>query len=334
LRGLVGQLYREDTANKVRRGQSGRVRAGLSGGGITYGYKEVAGQPGKRAIVEAEAEVVRRIFSEYVAGRTPRAIAHDLNRDKIAPPRGRQWNASTINGSSQRGTGIIRCELYVGRLVWNKVRMVKDPDTGKRVSRPNPPQEWQIVEVPDLAIVPRELFDAAQNRKAKNKGRHCSKQQAPKRLLSGLLRCAACGGGMSTKGADKTGRVRVRCTTAAESGTCLDPQTFYIDTVESRVLSALRAEMQSPAAVAEYVKTYTEERAQLAAKRDRERSSIERRLGEVRRSLDRLVDDIAFGRLDAITFGPKATELDQERKRLEAELKEVPPQPSLCTPPS
>jgi hypothetical protein len=173
--------------------------------------------------------------------------------------------------------------------------MVKDPDTGKRVSRPNPPQEWQIVEVPDLAIVSRELFDAAQHRKAKNKGTHCSKQQAPKRILSGLLKCAACGGGMSTKGADKTGRVRIRCTTAAESGTCPTPQTFYIDTIESRVLSALRAEMQSPSAVAEYVRTYTEERTQLAAKRDRERASIERRLGEVRRSLDRLVDDIAMG---------------------------------------
>jgi site-specific DNA recombinase len=202
--------------------------------------------------------------------------------------------------------------------------MIKDPDTGKRVSRPNPPKEWEIADVPDLAIVPRELFDAAQNRKAKNKGVHSSKQQAPKRLLSGLLRCAAFGGGMSTKGADKTGRVRVRCTTAAESGTCPDPRTFYIDTVESRVLSALRDEMQSPAAVTEYVKTYSEERARLAAKRDQERASIERRLGEVRRTLDRMVDDVTCGRLDATIYGPKTVELDRERKRLEVELKAVP----------
>ena len=31
----------------------------------------------------------------------------------------------------------IQNELYAGRLVWNKVRMIKDPDTGKRLSRPN-----------------------------------------------------------------------------------------------------------------------------------------------------------------------------------------------------
>src|SRR5262249_45673102 len=163
-----------------------------------------------------------------------RQIAGDLNRDNIAPPRGNRWNASTINGNNQRGTGIIRNELYAGRLVWNKVRMVKDPDTGKRVSRPNPPAEWQTVAVPDLAIVPAELFEAAQDRKAKNKGVHMNRQRSPKRLLSGLLRCAACGGGMSTKGSDKTGRVRIRCSTATESGTCPDPQTFYIDDIESR----------------------------------------------------------------------------------------------------
>lgn len=253
-------------------------------------------------------------------------------RFRQPPPRGQRWNASTNNGSSQRGTGIIRCELYVGRLVWNKVRMVKDPDTGKRVSRPNPPMEWQTVEVPDLAILSRELFDAAQRRKAKNKGIHCSKQQAPKRLLSGLLRCAARGGGMSTKGADKTGRVRVRCSTAAESGTCPAPQTFYIDTIEDRVLSALRAEMQSPQKVAEYVKTYTEERTRLAAQRDRERALIERRLGEVNREIKRVVDQIVKGIGDEVILGAKTFELRAERDRLEAELKAAPPQPIALHP--
>src|SRR6266567_2946779 len=72
LRGLVGQLYREDNANKVRRGLSGRVGQGLNAGGRAYGYVPVVGNKGKRVIVEAEAEIVRRIFDEYVAGRTPR----------------------------------------------------------------------------------------------------------------------------------------------------------------------------------------------------------------------------------------------------------------------
>jgi hypothetical protein len=46
-------------------------------------------------------------------------------------------------------------------------------------------------------------------------------------------------------------------------------------------------------------------RAKLAVKRDRERTSTERRLGEVRRTLDRMIDDIAFGRLDAVRSGQR-----------------------------
>jgi site-specific DNA recombinase len=236
LRGLVGQLYREDNAHKVRRGQSGRVGRGFHAGGLTYGYAAVPGDPGKRTIIEAEAQIVRRIFQEYVDGRTPRDIAHGLNRERIPPPRGRVWNASTINGNMQRGTGLLQNELYAGRLVWNKVRMTKDPDTGKRVSRPNPKSQWQAADVRNLSIIPRELFEAAQTRKQARSTKHPSRQRRPRHMLSGLLRCGACGAGMSTNGRDKSGRQRIRCSAATESGTCPNPKTFYRKTVEQAVL--------------------------------------------------------------------------------------------------
>jgi len=38
-------------------------------------------------IIEDEAAVVRRIFSDYAAGATPRNIAGSLNKEGIAPPR-------------------------------------------------------------------------------------------------------------------------------------------------------------------------------------------------------------------------------------------------------
>jgi DNA invertase Pin-like site-specific DNA recombinase len=50
LRGLVGQLYREDNAHKVRRGLAGRVGQGLNAGGRAYGYVPVLGDKGKRVI--------------------------------------------------------------------------------------------------------------------------------------------------------------------------------------------------------------------------------------------------------------------------------------------
>ena len=66
---------------------------------------------------------------------SPQTIAAALNKDNVPPPRGTLWNASTINGSKTRGHGILRNPVYAGRLVWSRVRMVKDPATGRRVSR-------------------------------------------------------------------------------------------------------------------------------------------------------------------------------------------------------
>jgi len=316
LRGLVGQLYREDNAKKVRRGMSGVIRSSRHAGGRAYGYTKTA-ERGRLAIVEDEAATVRRIFDEYLAGSTPRDIAHHLNRERVPAPRGKAWNASTINGNGLRGSGILRNELYVGRLVWNKVRMIKDPDTGKRVSRSNPPEAWQAAEVPALAIVPAELFEAAQRRAAARGRTHPSQQRRARHILSGLLRCSACGSGMSTAGRDRSGRTRVRCSAHIESGTCPDPATFYLDTIERAVLSGLKRELHHPEVMAEWVRTYHAERKRLAGKRDAERAGAERRIAVLGRDIERLVDAIAKGHGDPAILGPRATTLSREKADLE-----------------
>ena len=101
---------------------------------------------------------------EFADGRSPRDIAVELNREGIPGPQGRTWGPSTIYGNWQRGTGILNNELYVGRLVWNRQRFVKDPTTGKRQARLNPQAEWVIQDVPALRIVEQELWDAVKAR--------------------------------------------------------------------------------------------------------------------------------------------------------------------------
>jgi site-specific DNA recombinase len=39
--------------------------------------------------------------------------------------RGKNWNASTINGNAARGHGMLINALHEGRIVWNKVRLIK-----------------------------------------------------------------------------------------------------------------------------------------------------------------------------------------------------------------
>jgi site-specific DNA recombinase len=91
----------------------------------------------RMSIEPTEAATVRRIFQEFAAGKSPRAIAVDLNREGIPGPGGRPWSQGTIRGHACRGNGVIYNELYIGRLVWNRQRFLKDSNTGKRVSRPS-----------------------------------------------------------------------------------------------------------------------------------------------------------------------------------------------------
>ena len=39
--------------------------------------------------------------------------------------------------------------------------MVKDPDTGKRLSRPNSREEWQSIDMPQLRIVEQSTWEQA-----------------------------------------------------------------------------------------------------------------------------------------------------------------------------
>jgi hypothetical protein len=101
---------------------------------------------------------------------------------------------------------------------------------------------------------------------------------------------------------------------------CRDAKTFYLTTVESAVLAGLEAEMRHPSVIAEYVRTYHDERKRLSAKANARRAHLELRLGELTREIDRLVDAIAKGHGDPAVLGPRSSVLDQDRKRVASEL--------------
>jgi hypothetical protein len=129
---------------------------------------------------------------------------------------------------------------------------------------------------------------------------------------------------MSTYGKKKGESKRVRCTRYAETGACPDPRTFYLDTIEAAVVAALRAELRHPDVVAEFVRTYHDERRRLASQHGARHTTAERRLAEVRREIERIVDGVARGELATAVFGPHASVLDEERKGLEASLADEP----------
>lgn len=69
------------------------------------------------------------------------------------------------------------------------------------MSRPNPECDWSITPVPDLRIIPQDLWNAAKERQGALKLQSSEDKpwdrHRPSYLLSKLLTCGCCGGGMS-----------------------------------------------------------------------------------------------------------------------------------------
>ena len=327
LKGTMSALFLKDLAQKTHRGLEGRVRAGRSGGGLSYGYRvkrglRADGTPitGEIEIEAVEASVVRRIFTAYADSRSPKAISRDLNAEGVAGPRGGSWTASLLLGGAARDTGLLRNRLYIGERVWNRQHWVKDPDTGKRIARPNPRDAWITASVPELAVIDQSTWDVVQARlkasarpqtagetdAAPNTGARLAAARRPPWLLSGLVRCGTCEGPMTVMGSQG----RLGCANHVERGTCSNKRTILREGLLRRVLVGLKERMLAPELVEEFVRAYLAE-INLA---NRERGARQSALSGEQTKLARQVRNL----LELIKEGHGSPAMVQELRGLEA----------------
>ena len=296
MKGTFSALFLKDLATKTRRGLRGRVEAGKSGGGLSYGYRivrrgaEIA--VGEREIAREEAAVIVRICQDYAAGMSPRAIARKLNAEGVPGPR-KQWSPSTIHGHSSRGTGILNNELYVGRLVWNRQRYIKDPISGKRVSRRNPPDVVTAVNVEALRIVPDELWNAVKarqraTRQALRDGATLVNARRAKYLFSGLIKCGVCGSNYTMISKD-----RLACAGATNRANCTNKKSIRRDEVERRVVKAMEERLWNQELFEEFCAEFTNELNRLRGEQGGAIATARRELADVEAKATNCVNWIA-----------------------------------------
>ena len=318
LKGTMNALFLKDLGRKVHRGLEGRVRQGRSAGGICYGYDvalehDSRGEPvrGGRRINEPEAAIVRRIFTEFATGKSPRRIAIDLNREGIPGPVGATWGQSTINGNAARGNGILNNELYVGREIWNRLHYMKNPRTGKRVSRPNDVSALTVRDAPERRIVPQDLWERVKARQAsvRRNTRPDAKgdkpfweKQRPRYLVSGLAKCGACGGSYV-----KISKNLFGCAAARDRGTCDNRLNIRIEVLERTILDGLRERLMAPELFKEFCTEFHRELNRLRSEGNAELEAQRVELVRIERRTRKLVELI--------------TEDDAPVKALKAELR-------------
>jgi hypothetical protein len=301
----MNAIFLKDLADKTRRGQEGRVRSGRSGGGLGFGY-EVARELDARGelvrggleIDEAKATIIRRIFGEFAAGLSPRAIAGKLNNEQIPGPAGKPWGPSTIYGNWRRGTGILNNELYVGRRVWNRQHFVKDPDTGKRIPRYNGSDAWVVDEVQHLRIVDDELWRRVKEcqrairakMEADGNAPRSERVRRPAYLLSNLLKCGVCGGGFAMRT-----KTHYACSNAHNRATCTNRLRINRTALEASVLLGLKTQLMRAEMVNDFIKEYHSELNRLHSAEEQELAAQRDELARTEKGIRAIIEAIKEG---------------------------------------
>lgn len=166
---------------------------GRPGYGFTREYDPVTKDFLRQVPNPPEAEIVREVVRRFLAGETLNSIASDLNRRGVRTPSGKVAGEPSITKNGLSGT----CPGWSHKTLQDSITRVSL--IGKRgykgqVIAPEDPSSW-------LPIISEEEFEEVQRklRKPANAPRRTRRGRA-RWYLSGIARCEACGGPMTSAG--------------------------------------------------------------------------------------------------------------------------------------
>jgi DNA invertase Pin-like site-specific DNA recombinase len=191
-----------------------------------YGYRKVPkGTEGAGTLIiePAEAEFVREMFARRAHGESWPHIARAITEAGARTRNGNHWTPQRVSDAVHR-------RVYLGEV-----------SSGHDIVNP----------AAHKALVTHDVFDAANRRT----GRGIERRGANDRgLLTGILRCATCGGGMkridpSAAARAQGTRSRYACRANYGWGKCPRPMSVVADDIEAAMVSTLHADALSKIAV-------------------------------------------------------------------------------------
>lgn len=348
MHGMIDQQNSERMRHRVRRGQEGRVRAGYTSGSRCFGYRSVPVLNSERPdlqgraaflghrweIIESQAVTIRYIYSLYADGLSDYEICIKLNQENVPAarkprigPQHTVWNCSLIKR-------ILQNDKYIGKRIWNKTSQVIHPVTGKTETRKNPPEQWVHTEVPDLRIVPDELWNRVQDRlkivnEKMTRHRLGGINRAKKRdyLFSGLLYCGLCDAPITIGTSTKGGRSASYCCVSSRyKRGCTNRIWIREDRLAGQLVNALAKQLLVPEAMEYLVRAVAIELDNhvkgIAASGLTSIENLQAREMDLKSMISRLVTEMINPRsAGSIALPEKLAELETELKHVKSELR-------------
>jgi len=338
--GAVAELERAKIAERMKRGELHRLRAGqlASHGHCTYGYTYVKKSDASSAalvINEVEARVVRSIFERYANGDKLMRITRSLEEQGVQTRKGKRlWRGATMRYMLKNCT-------YTGTRYFNSMTLYEEGSgelRSKRGSyRRRDRSEWFGVKVP--AIISQALFDRVQERM-----RHANdlyRHPITRFLLSQLVECGECGAKYSSyrryiskemvvgrprvyhKAAYACNRLRSQGMHATKQYKCCRNAEVATHLLEECVFELIRDNMLNPERLREWMGLPEEN-----SRRDRSNMlhrlrRLEQRKRSVEKEKKQLISIYASERLSKDEYVKQNVEMDAELYRLKLQKVEL-----------
>ena len=245
----LSQAESESMSLNIRLGK----RQSLKNGNVPFSYKSFLGYrkgaDGKPEIDEEQAAVVRRIYAEYLAGKSLLDIAKGLTAEQIPTAAGKkEWSAARI-------LSILTNEKYKGDALLQKTYIADC--ISKKVKKNNGELPMYYVENNHPAIIERAVFDRVQEEVSRRNSKRKVKQTGTKTelgkysgkyALSELLYCGECGTPYRRCTWSKNGKKKVvwRCVSRLDYGTkyCKDSPSIEEEVLHRAIAEAITQKAQ------------------------------------------------------------------------------------------
>jgi site-specific DNA recombinase len=188
-------------------------------------------------IEQREADIVKLIYTMYLAGKSTQDIAVYLNRKKYQTRTGKQFYNKFI-------CDVLKNRIYTGKIVWNKKHYDKNQKTKKHYKYVrNDPSKIIIAQGKHMPIIDEQDFEEVQKLLAVKKRRWRPRVKNQEYLLAGLITCVKCSHkyhGVSSISNHRTNKKkrwyrcsgpyvnRVRCTNRAVKAEDIEPEVTKI----------------------------------------------------------------------------------------------------------
>lgn len=303
------ELERNTIVDRVKMGMTERAKQGKFNGGQCLGYDSV----NKHLVInDSEAIIVREICDMAERGLGLKAIARRVNDKDYKTKKGQLFSVISVKT-------ILENPIYIGKIRFNQVENWNE----KRRKGNN--NDYILVDGEQEPIITIEQWEKVQHIR-KNRSVKTARSHEPY-ILSGLLKCPACGHGMvpnRSKGATGlTYRYYVCGQNHNKGKKACSAHSIRADVAVQHVVSEMQRIVTEPHLLREIIADVNKERKQSDIPQKEEIRLLNSKVNKLSSHIDKLMNALLEGDLPQEIVKPKLISSQEEKQQIEQRLEQL-----------